>query len=182
MVMSILDEDAGKRTPGRSGLWAVVLLPFTISFLLIAGVLSFPYGWYIKVGRDRRERSFIKGMSAAGRSMEWPEFELRLQQPTGTLIREILLTGWPGGRSRYWWTPEDVYSLCPHPIADFESMIGKEFEAAADWCGRRYTGIQGSAFILLMSEGEAETLFDGGRPFRRLPTHRMNWVDYPLIP
>jgi hypothetical protein len=78
MVMSILDEDAGKRTPGRSGLWAVVLLPFTISFLLIAGVLSFPYGWYIKVGRDRRERSFIKGMSAAGRSMEWPDGRRRM--------------------------------------------------------------------------------------------------------
>jgi hypothetical protein len=129
-------------------LWSVVLLPL----MFLAAGLSFPYGWVANRVRARRERRFRELMELRGRLLPWNRFTSELDAKQGTVIVERCSFKGP---LRWWWTSEDVYRLCPHPIGDWFSMlIHGSFRESADWCQHRYTSADEGRALLV--EGTKE--------------------------
>ena len=128
-----------------------VASPFGLVFvplLLVVGCLSIPVVAIQRQLGRRRHNRLLSEMGSRGRIVTVRQIEEQMVQGGGTLIVE---RGFPKGPVRRWWTPEDIYMLCPYslgsPISQFESS---PFRDAIDWCRERYTdALQGTAALIV---------------------------------
>ena len=181
--MFTLTESSGRRRIEFGVAWSIVFIPL----LFTGAALSFPYGWFLVWRGRRRDRSFVEAMSAAGRCLSWDEFSRKLNNKEGTLIHDFTISGWPGGYSRIWWTPEDLYKRCPYQwvsAIDADAHAHEsEYSKAPEWCRLEYTGGDGIAFLVDASVEEQRTLFKRGGPaFQSMPLHELNWVEVSNLP
>ena len=134
--------DLGAEPHDRTGptevglLWSLLFIPV----LLLLGALSIPYAFVGSRIQRRRERLFCSEMETRGRVIEWSEFREAVEKAHGTLIVE-----WHSlkGPIRWWWTPDDIYSLCPHPIVEWTVKMRDDegSRPLAEWCRRTYTSV-----------------------------------------
>jgi hypothetical protein len=131
--------------PPEIGLpWSLLFIP---ALIFLAG-LSIPYAFVGSRIQRRRERSFCLEMKARDRVIEWPEFQRRIDKGHGTLIVEHHSLKGP---MRWWWTPEDVYSLCPHLIVYWTMKMHNDesYRPLAEWCHLKYTSpVEGHAHLV----------------------------------
>jgi hypothetical protein len=123
--------------------WSLLFIPV----MFIGAGLSIPYSLISRRIQRRREREFRTQMEAIGRVIEWSDFVQAISENRGTLIEERYSFKGP---VRWWWTPEDLYSMCPYPTADWLTMTNDDgFGPFAEWCRQRYTSPdRGEAFFV----------------------------------
>jgi hypothetical protein len=123
-----------QRKPIEIGLpWSLLFIPV----MFIGAGLSIPYSLISRRIPRRREREFRTQLEAIGRVIEWSDFLRAVSENRGTFIEERYSFKGP---VRWWWTPEDLYSACPYPTADWLTMVKDEgFRPFAEWCRQRYT-------------------------------------------
>jgi hypothetical protein len=141
--------------------------------LAIAAALSIPVGLVVVAVQRRRERSFKKRMKAAGRLMDWQDFEQVLRNGNGTVIVESYSVKGP---FRWWWTEESLYEMCPFPLVTWlETMPNDEcYRPLSEWCRREYTHPdQGRAFLVDSMSPKPGALI--GRT--ALHSARMKWFE-----
>jgi hypothetical protein len=100
----------------------------------------------------RKRRRLSDDMARQNRTLPWPDFQCALEEKCGTLIVE----GDPFKGPNFWWTPEDLRRLSPHPCSEnFGSLSGKTYRPFMRWCHERYTSpASGSASLVLGGEGQ----------------------------
>jgi len=153
--MQSLDLNAAphlKRSPREIGLpWSLLLVPV----LLLAGAASVPVSFVAVRIQRRRELAFRKQMLERGRIMEWAAFRQAIAEDKGTLIEERYSFKGP---VRWWWTSENVYEICPHPIVDWMTMLNSSsFRATTEWFRLRYTDPSaGRAFLVATDSAPRE--------------------------
>lgn len=102
--------------PREIGLpWSLLLIPI----LLVAAGLSIPYAMAAAPIQRRRERAFRERLKARGRIIEWSKFLGAFNEQHGSLIKEMYSHKGP---VRWWWTPENIYEVSPHSMADWTTM------------------------------------------------------------
>ena len=145
-----------------------------LPFLLIAAGLYFPYvlGWGLIQARKRRR--FQEKMKTLGRVIDWSDFIQAMDETRGTAIVERYS---PAGDVTLWWTPENIYEVCPYSPVDWEGLRDKSFLPFAEWCRKRYSSPEvGRALLVGPSpKGEPSSLrfrFECGDPS---PTAR--WIE-----
>src|SRR5690349_2638119 len=121
-----------------SPLWS----PAVVTLLVVVAALSIPYGAIHKHIWCRRKRQFTEKLKRQNRILEWDRVSKELRQQRGTLIVEQLSVKGP---VRWWWTTENVYDACPHPIVDVVTMLfdRSSFRPLLDWFHKRYTSVEG---------------------------------------
>jgi hypothetical protein len=108
-----------------------------LPLLLILALLSIPYGIVYGICMASRERRLFRRLTSARRTLPWTEVAQHLRAGSGTLIIEQGLKQ----RSRLWWTPDDISSLAPLQVPEFDEIdflpsdIPKPF---VSWCYERY--------------------------------------------
>src|SRR5215472_4222355 len=150
----------------------MALLPL----LLVGGVLSIPYTAIAKRVRSRRERRFTNSRKANGRTIDWAQFRLEINNDHGTLLVERFSFKGP---VRMWWTADNIYQVCPYPLVDWFTMtMEPSFDAVRDWCHERYTSNAGSALLVNGSEEQWRTIrgkgpfsFQDGIRYFEVPRH-----------
>jgi len=120
---------------------STLLLPF----LLIAGVLSFPFAMLKARNIQKLQARMKVQMKAQGRVIEWSDFLNALNEARGTAIIERYSFKGP---VYLWWTPENLYDICPYPTVDWMTMHDESYGPFAEWCRRRYTSSSGSAVLV----------------------------------
>jgi len=94
--------------------------------------------------------------------MDWIQFIREIQNGHGTLIVERFSLKGP---IRMWWTPENLYEVCPYPLADWPTMANDAtFDPVLEWCHERYTGATGTALLVDGSNEQWRTV-QGQDPF-----------------
>lgn len=80
--------------------------------------------------------------------MPWPDFRLAVDEARGTLIVEQYSLKGP---FRWWWTPDDLYDMCPIPVVDcLEGMPNDErYRPLAEWCRQMYMSTEGGRGLLI---------------------------------
>lgn len=148
-------------------------LPFLVLLFAAAG-LSIPYGLMANPIQRRRARKFREHMRQQNRLLSWSEFAQKVEASQGTLIVEHRAGGSFG---RWWWTPDDVYSVCPHPLGDWVSMKKRwAFREGAVWCQQRYTDpVRGTAQLVQATTREGLTIVSDDGGFRT----GIRWIDIP---
>lgn len=146
-----------------------------VPFLLIAAVLSIPYGVVANFVQNRKERRLQKELRNAGRGIEWLEFVEATVSGRGTVIIEKYF---PKGPWRWWWTEDDIRALSPYPMADGRVIeVNAEFESdlAGDWCFEQYTNlVTGRARLLINAREERKSSSEIPRSIRVVTLHRDN--------
>lgn len=127
-------RNPGEKEPFKIGLPLSLLV---VPVLFIAAGLSIPYALAASRIQRRRERAFRLQMKKQGRTIEWGDFVRAMDECRGTMIWERRLKG----PSRWWWTPENVYGLCPYPIVVWIEKLPFDeiYRPLATWCRERYT-------------------------------------------
>jgi hypothetical protein len=150
--------------PGLS----LLLLPA----LFFAGAISIPYSLVANRIRRNRSDAFLGLMRSKGRVIQWEEFLERIDAHEGTVIEERDL---PKLSLRWWWTPEGVQRLSPHPISDARTMwIDRNHDLFSHWCHDRYTNADTGKALLVSWQGAKR-----GEEFRlweRLQNSSENWI------
>jgi hypothetical protein len=128
-----------------------------LPFLLIAAGLYYPYvlGWGLVQARKRRRLQ--EKMKTLGRVMEWSDFIQAMDETRGTAIVERYSFA---GTVNLWWTPENIYEVCPYSPVDWEALHDESFLPFAEWCRERYSSPEvGRALLVGPSPtGEASSL------------------------
>jgi hypothetical protein len=144
-----------------------------VPVLAVAAALSIPVGLVVVAVQNKRERSFKKRMNAAGRLMEWRNFEQVLHEGQGTVIVEGHSLKGP---FRWWWTGENLYEICPFPLVTWlETTPNDEcYRPLAEWCRREYTSIDRGRALLVDFPSSA-----GGLNINRTALHsaKMKWFE-----
>ena len=133
-----------ERNPREIGLpWSLLIIPV----LLLAGAISVPFSLLGGRIQRRRELAFRKLMQTRGRVIDWAAFQRAAAENRGTLLRERYSLKGP---IRWWWTSENVYEICPHPIVDWMTMANDAgFRPTREWFRQRYTDpVEGRAFLV----------------------------------
>jgi hypothetical protein len=105
--------------------------------MLLAVPISIPWGLIRNWHQQRKERAFTEDLRQRQRLMAWEEFLQVMEERRGTLIWEAYSLKGP---FRYWWTPEDVRKLSPHPVGDWMRSGGdRSYVDFSYWCRERYT-------------------------------------------
>jgi hypothetical protein len=188
MQLSILSETVPPRRISIGGIltlliFSPLLIPVGLLMLCVCA-FSIMWGWVLIARGKYLDHRLRAAMRSAGRYLSWEEFAHRLNAGEGTLIRDFTISGWPGGYSRLWWTPDDVYSLCPFSWVDLQNEQElPEFWDAPDWCRKRYTAPKGTALLIAATTAQCKTLFEyeRGKLFRDTPLHGMKWVDLCMV-
>jgi len=113
-------------------------------------------------------------MKTLGRVIDWSDFIQAMDETRGTAIVERYS---PAGDVTLWWTPENIYEVCPYSPVDWEGLRDKSFLPFAEWCRKRYSSPEvGRALLVGPSpKGEPSSLrfrFECGDPS---PTAR--WIE-----
>jgi hypothetical protein len=152
-----INEPSPKRQPREiDSPWSLLFIP---ALLLLAG-LSIPYIFVAAPVQRRREQNFRARMKARNRIIPWAEFRRAVNEDHGSLGVEQY--GFKGP-FRWWWTPEDIYSLCPVPVMEWVDFMpddgryravaewtnDERYRPVAEWCHRRYANEgTGTAFLI----------------------------------
>ena len=128
---------------------SLLLLPF----LLVAGVLSFPYAMLKAFSRKRNKQKLQARMEAQGRVIEWSEFLNALNETRGTAIIERYSFKGP---VYLWWTPENLYDVCPYPTVDWMTLHDESYGPFAEGCRIRYTSRDAGSAVLVGDASPAE--------------------------
>jgi hypothetical protein len=107
-----------------------------LPFLLLAAAISVPFALGFGVLQTRRSRTFLVKMKAQGRVMEWTDFIRAVDQTSGTIIVERYSIA---GHVNLWWTPENIYEVCPYGLVDWEALHEQTFLPFAEWYQERYS-------------------------------------------
>jgi hypothetical protein len=138
-------EPHERKRPPEIGLpWSLLFIPV----LLVLGAISIPYAFVGSYIQRRHERSFSIEMKQRGRAIDWPHFQQMINQARGTLIVERYSVKGP---VRWWWTSDDIYAICPHPIVDWITKMHNDESnrPLAEWCHQRYTGLEEGRALLV---------------------------------
>lgn len=161
---------ASNRTP-IFGSWkkrevGIIFLPIYLPFLIIAALISIPWGYVREFIVRRNERKFASHMASAGRAINWDELQNAIETGQGTLIAE---TSSFKGPWRLWWTPADVRMVSPHKCdagPGFE-WLKPEFQPFWRWCYEQFTNPEsGTARLVSVPDDELKRLYE------KLPTLR----------
>jgi len=147
----------------------------TLPFLLIAAGLYFPYvlGWGLVQARKRRR--FQEKMKTLGRVMEWSDFILAMDETRGTAIVERYS---PAGTVNLWWTPENIYEVCPYSPVDWEGLCDKSFLPFAEWCRERYSSPEVGRALLVGPSPKGEPSSSRFQfEFGGDPTPSARWIE-----
>ena len=128
---------------------SLLLLPF----LLLAAVLSFPYAMLAASSRKRNEQKVQARMETQGRVILWSEFLNALDETRGTAIVERYSLKGP---VYLWWTPENLYDVCPYPTVDWMTLHDRSYAPFAQWCRVRYTSRDAGSAALVRGASLAE--------------------------
>jgi hypothetical protein len=160
-----------ERTPKQFGsFWSILFLPM----LFFAAAVSVPVGAVAQWRSARSERRFRSEMEVVGRTLDWQQFIQQLYSVNGTLIVERFSFKGP---IRWWWTGENVFELCPSPLADWLSMSSDEkLRAGAEWCWTRFVGPNGEAKLVIFNRDQMRSIHDG-LTFRE----GIRWVEVPHL-
>ena len=151
--------------------WAIFFLPL-VPLAFIAAGLSIPYSFFRKHLVRRRELRFQESMELLGRVISWAALIKELDKGEGTLIVERFSLKGP---IRWWWTTENLYEICPYPLADWLTMISdSDFQSARKWCSERYTGAGGRALLILATTEERRSISEG-----RGIADYVRWLEVP---
>jgi hypothetical protein len=132
-----------RKKPIELGLAAGILV---LPLLFVGAALSIPYTAVTRRLQARRERKFSNSMRISGRTMEWARFVREMKDGHGTLIIERFSFKGP---IRMWWTPDNVYEICPYPLVDWLTMAKEtNFDAVRDWCHEKYTSATADASLV----------------------------------
>lgn len=155
--MNVLD------TPQKPVWWSWLLLPL-YPFLMVAAaflagpiwLMLIPFDWYQKRKANSIELDIQSRMRTKGRLLESDQLN---QINKGTLIIDVA----PATRfARIWWTADDLYALCPHPISRFgadDGCVEKELRKFAKRCYAEYLDQEhGSGYLVV----DAAEYFDLG--------------------
>jgi hypothetical protein len=129
-------------------LFAPILMPLFLVWMVLLAVLSFPVGLVYSFQQWREEKRLRPRLTAAGRWIDWSEVEAGLRAGVGTLIIEHRS---PQGPVREWWTEDDVIARAPIPLpADVRTPPPEEqIPAVLQYgreCAARYVDVEsGSA-------------------------------------
>jgi hypothetical protein len=117
---------------------SMLFLPIYLPLFLIAGALSIPWTYVLRLRQRRQERQFATLMESSGRIMTWKEFETAIENGQGTAIGEFLSMKGP---FRLWWTREDIPAVSPHSCDRQHHLAFPEPEFAPffDWCHAQFT-------------------------------------------
>ncbi|MGL6072993.1 MAG: hypothetical protein ACRC8S_02405 [Fimbriiglobus sp.] len=128
-------------------LFAPIMMPLFIIFLLVMAVVSVPLEFVYRLRQQREEKRLQPRLAAAGRFLDWPAVEAKLQAGEGTLIVEHLS---PKGPIREWWAEDDLIAASPVPLptslksppAEGQLQPLQEFAAT---CAARYADLASGA-------------------------------------
>ena len=120
---------------------------------MVAGVLSFPYVMLTAFGRKRNKHKLQERMEAQGRVIEWTEFLNALNETRGTAIIERYSFKGP---VYLWWTPENLFDVCPYPTVDWTTLHDENYGPFAEWCRIRYTSRDAGSAVLVRDTSPAE--------------------------
>jgi hypothetical protein len=137
---------------------SIIFLPIYLPLLFIAGAISIPWSHVQKLRQRRSERRFTEQMSAAGRLMTWKEFQVAIENGSGTAIGELLSTKGP---FRLCWTAEIIPAVSPHKYDRNHHFAWPEPELAPffEWCHAQFTNPQsGRARLVCIPEEERKRL------------------------
>jgi hypothetical protein len=141
---------------------------FLIPLLFIGAAISAPFAFIMNSVWRRREQRFVRMMRAKRRLMHWPEFVNQISQNCGTTIIERISIK---GRTLWWWTPDDIYAISPHPIESSPSSFpDPSFAPFHLWCHEIYTNAATGRAILISCTPEQRRSFKGSIAVRHLVT------------
>jgi hypothetical protein len=155
--MESLDLNAAphlKRPSREMGLpWSLLMIPV----LLFAGAVSVPVSLVSVRIQRRRDLAFRKQMLERGRIIEWARFLQAIAEDKGTLLEERYSLKGP---VRWWWTSENVYEICPHPMVDWMTTLNDpSFRPTIEWFRQWYTDpSEGRAFLVVTDSAAQEEL------------------------
>jgi hypothetical protein len=160
---------------GWHGAFWILVSPITISLLVIAAGLSFPWGYVQRIRVRRSERRFAEGMKSAGRLIPWSEFENSREARQGTVINESLA---PKGPCRTWWTADDIPALSPYRC-DWSSSDDSSDDQAIlffKWCRDVYTDPSIGKAKLVVVPGDARKDFKRYKLASARSVSTLSWV------
>jgi hypothetical protein len=130
---------------------------FIIPVLLIGAVISVPVGFIVNSVWRRREQRFVRVMQAKNRLINWPDFMREVNRKCGTTIIERLSIK---GRTRWWWTPDDISAKSPHPVEGSSSSFPDPvFTPFHEWCHEIYTNATTGRAMLVSCTPEERRSF-----------------------
>ena len=151
----------------------LVLLPIFILVLFAWPVSILITRSHLRKTRKLEEK-LSEEMQRKGRTIKWANFLQAVNAYHGTVIEERHSFKGP---VYLWWTPDNVRTLSPYPIADWFTMQkDKEFGPFARWCYERYTSTETGSALLLSADPayakEASTLW---RKYHECESEQ--WID-----
>jgi hypothetical protein len=103
--------------------------------------------------RKRNKQKLQTRMAAQGRVIEWPDFLNALNETRGTAIIERYSFKGP---VYLWWSPENLYDVCPYPTVDWMTLHDESYRPFAEWCRMRYTSRDAGSAVLVGDTSHAE--------------------------
>ncbi len=122
------------RTPLRV---PVIFAPLAIPIFLIVALLSYPYGFILRLHNRRKERNFAHLMRSSNRVMAPADLFEAIEAKRGTLIAEWFALQGP---VRWWWTGPDIQSVSPYKCSTktVDVFFDPEFQPFCNWCRDQY--------------------------------------------
>lgn len=153
--MPVITTDAPQRSPREFGSFLGCF--FFMPLLLIGSVLFIPFGLGALAHQEWKEKRFSRRMKTLGRTIRYEDLEPAAESKGGTHIFEWRYKF--KGPIRWWWTPDDVSALSPHPSADrFDMAEDSAFLPFIEWCFRQYTSpTSGKALYVIATHAQEET-------------------------
>jgi len=175
MLNAIFGLECGthaEKNPREIGLpWSLLLIPV----LLLAGAISVPVALVGRRIQRRRELAFFKSMQSRARVMESASFRRAIAENRGTLLEERYSLKGP---VRWWWTSENVYELCPHPMVDWMTMANKPgYRPTIEWFRRRYTDPDEGRAFLVAAHGLAQEEIRSLRSQLESESGTVRWIE-----
>jgi hypothetical protein len=173
--MQSLDLNAAphvERNPREIGLpWSLLMIPA----LLLAGAVSVPFSLVGGRIQRRRELAFRKLIQTRGRAIEWATFARAAAENRGTLLIERHSLKGP---VRWWWTSENVYEICPHPMVDWMTMANEPgFRSTSEWFRQRYTDPEQGRALLVATYGIAQEEKHSVRCQLKSESGTLRWIE-----
>jgi hypothetical protein len=113
-------------------------------------------------------------MKTLGRVMEWSDFIQAMDETRGTAIVER----YSFATANLWWTPENIYEVCPYSPVDWEALHDESFLPFAEWCRERYSSPEVGRALLVgpspkREPGSLRFRFEFGGD----PTPSARWIE-----
>lgn len=139
---------------------------FFMPLLLIGSALYIPFGLGTLARQEWREKRHVRRMKAQGRTVRFENLVHGAESKGGTHIFEWRYKY--KGPIRWWWTPDDVPALSPHPLADRSDMEeDSAFLPFIEWCFRQYTSpTSGKALYVIATHAQEAAFREKGEQLK----------------